>query len=104
MLQNAFSKIILCRNFPGGTVDKNLPVNAWDVGSIPGRGRPNMPRSKEAVHHNYGACALEPMFHDKRNLSKEEPEHGNKLQSQLAASRQSPSTATKTQHSRKLIN
>lgn len=60
--------------------------------------------ARKPVHHNYGACALEPMFHDKRNLSKEEPEHGNKLQSQLAASRQSPSTATKTQHSRKLIN
>lgn len=27
---------------------KILTVNAWDVGSIPGRGRPNMPRSKEA--------------------------------------------------------
>ena len=27
------------RDFPGGTVDKKLPVNAWDMGSIPGLGR-----------------------------------------------------------------
>ena len=26
------------RDFPGGPVVKNLPSNAWDVGSIPGQG------------------------------------------------------------------
>ena len=26
------------RDFPGGTVVKNLPANAGDMGSIPGRG------------------------------------------------------------------
>ena len=31
--------------FPGGSVVKNLPVNAGDVGSIPGFGR-----SPEATH------------------------------------------------------
>ena len=31
--------------FPGGTVDKNLPANARDTGSIPGPGRFHMPRS-----------------------------------------------------------
>ena len=26
-------------DFPGDTVDKNLPASAWDLGSIPGPGR-----------------------------------------------------------------
>ena len=30
--------MILTRDFPGGPVEKNLPSNAGDVGSIPGRG------------------------------------------------------------------
>ena len=32
-----------CRGFPGGTVEKNLPANAGDTGSIPGPGRFDMP-------------------------------------------------------------
>ena len=35
-------------DFPGGTVDKKLPVNAGDMGSIPGLGRSHMPQSNEA--------------------------------------------------------
>ena len=31
--------------FPGGTVVKNPPANAGDMGSIPGPGRSHMPRS-----------------------------------------------------------
>ena len=31
-------------NFPGDTVDKNLPTNAGDMGSIPGPGRFHMPQ------------------------------------------------------------
>ena len=34
-----------CCSFPGGTVDKNLPANAGDAGSIPDPGRSHMPRS-----------------------------------------------------------
>ena len=30
--------------FPGGTVVKNPPANAGDMGSIPGPGRSHMPR------------------------------------------------------------
>ena len=30
------------RDFPGGTVVKNLPANAGDTGSIPGPGRSHM--------------------------------------------------------------
>ena len=32
-------------DFPGGTVDKNLPASAGDTGSVPGRGRFHVPRS-----------------------------------------------------------
>ena len=32
-------------DFPGGTVVKNLPANAGDMGSIPGPGRSHMPQS-----------------------------------------------------------
>ena len=33
------------RGFPGGAVEKNLPANAGDTGSIPGPGKSHMPRS-----------------------------------------------------------
>ena len=33
------------QDFPGGAVDKNPPVSAWDTCSIPGPGRFHMPRS-----------------------------------------------------------
>ena len=33
------------RGFPGGAVVENLPANAGDTGSSPGRGRSHMPRS-----------------------------------------------------------
>ena len=33
------------RDFPGGTVVKNLPANAGDTGSSPGPGRSHMPWS-----------------------------------------------------------
>ena len=35
--------------FPGHLVVKNLPVNAEDMGSIPGRGRSHMPWSKVII-------------------------------------------------------
>ena len=33
------------RDFPGGTVVKNPPLNAGDTGLIPGLGRSHMPRN-----------------------------------------------------------
>ena len=33
------------QGFPGGTVVKNQPANAGDMGSSPGPGRSHMPRS-----------------------------------------------------------
>ena len=35
-------------DFPGGTVVKNPPANAGDMGSSPGPGRSHMPRSNKA--------------------------------------------------------
>ena len=32
-------------DFPGGTVDKNLPANAGHRGLIPGQGKSHMPQS-----------------------------------------------------------
>ena len=32
-------------DFPGGSVVKNLPASAGDIGSIPGPGRSHMPQS-----------------------------------------------------------
>ena len=40
-------------DFPGGTVDKNLPANAGDMSSIPGLGRFHIPWG------NYWACVLQ---------------------------------------------
>ena len=36
---------IIVSDFPGGTVEKNLPANAGDTGSIPDPGRSHMPRN-----------------------------------------------------------
>ena len=37
-----------CEGFPGGSVVKNLPASAGDVGSIPDSGRSHMSWSKKA--------------------------------------------------------
>ena len=42
---NWLIKITSSRDFPGGTVVKNLPVNAGDTSLITGPGRPHMLRS-----------------------------------------------------------
>ena len=42
-LWNAIKNMTL--DFPGGTVVKNLPANARDMGSIPGPGISHMPQS-----------------------------------------------------------
>ena len=53
----------LARDFPGGSVDKNLPANAGDMGSVPGPGRFYTLWSNEAQVPqplNPGARAREP--------------------------------------------
>ena len=45
-------------DFPGGSVDENLPANAGDTGSIPGPGRFHMPPGNSARVPR--ACAAQP--------------------------------------------
>ena len=40
-------------DFPGGSVDKSLPANAGDTGSIPALERFHMPLSTKPLGHNY---------------------------------------------------
>ena len=40
-------------DFPGGTVVKNPPVNAGDMGSSPGPGNPTCRGATKPVRHNY---------------------------------------------------
>ena len=40
-------------DFPGGAVDKNLPANAGDTGSMPGQEDPTGRRATKPVSHNY---------------------------------------------------
>ena len=44
-LSYSISKILVSRDFPGGTVDRNSPCNAGDTGSIPGPGKVHMLQS-----------------------------------------------------------
>ena len=42
--KNSYFKMV-AGGFPGGSVVKNPPANAGDMGSSPGQGRSHMPRS-----------------------------------------------------------
>ena len=61
------------------------------------------------VRHNYLAHApqllkparLEPVLHNNRRHRNEKPAHSNEERPPLAATRESPRAATKTQHSQK---
>ena len=43
--QNKIPLNIMPKDFPGGTVDGNLPAKAGDTGLISGQGRFHMPQS-----------------------------------------------------------
>ena len=51
--QKTFWKGVTILGLAGGTVDKNLPCNAGDTGSIPVLGRFHMPWATKLVHHSY---------------------------------------------------
>ena len=59
------------QDFPGGTVSKNLPVNAGDTGSIPGPGK--MPHAAGQLRPS--ASTTEPMLCNKRSHRSEKPMH-----------------------------
>ena len=48
MNEKSKCKKICVEDFPGGPVVKNLPVNARDMGSIPGLGRFHMLQGNQA--------------------------------------------------------
>ena len=67
------------QNFPGGTVDENPPVNAGDMGSIPGLGRFHMPRGNEAcVLQLLKSASLELVLCKKRSHRNEKSARHNK--------------------------
>ena len=64
--------------FPGGSVVKNPPANARDMGLILDPGDPTCCRAAKPMHHNYWACALEPGSHNHWSPHTLEPELRNK--------------------------
>ena len=101
------------RGFPGGPVVKNLPYNAGDVGSIPGRGTEiphamgqlsSCTSTKEPVCRKLQSLpTLEPMCHNYRahvpwilcTTTKEEKTHMQQLERNPHVTTKSPHTATK---------
>ena len=92
------------RDFPGGPVVKNPPVNAGDTDSTPGLGRPHIrrtatkPSSWNYWAHALGQCSL---VREAPLPCNEKPTYGNYRVTPAGATRESSGTATKTQRSQK---
>ena len=82
---------------------ENLPANAEDTGSSPGLGRSHMPWSNWAREPQLLSLRvrLEPVLRYKRGRDSERPAHCDEEWPPLAATRESPRTETKAQHSQK---
>ena len=87
--------------FPGGAVVENLPANAGDTGSSPGLGRSHMPRSNQAREPQLLSLRVWSLCSTTRGRDSVRPAHRDEEWSPLAATRESPHTETKTQHSHK---
>ena len=93
--------------FPGGAVVENPPANAGDMGSSPGLGRSHMPQSNWAREpqllslHIWSLCSATREAATVRGRDSERPAHRDEEWPPLAATRESPRTETKTQHSQK---
>ena len=88
--------------FPGGAAVENLPANAGDTCSSPWSGK--IPHAAE--HLGPWATTTEPahlerVLHNKRGCDSERPAHHDEEWPPLAATRESPRTEMKTQHSQK---
>ena len=98
-------------SFPGGLVVKNLPAHEGEIGLTPGSGRFHMLwGATKPVHHNSWVHApqVQKPVCPRADDPQEKPPHKKPVhddkQPPLAATRESPYAATKTQHSQKLIN
>ena len=79
---------------------ENLPANAGDTGSSPGLGRSHMPRSSWAREPQLlSLCVWSLCSATREGRDGERPAHRDEEWSPLAATRESPRTETKTQHS-----
>ena len=86
--------------FPGGAVVENLPANAGDTGSSPGLGRSHMPRSDYAREPQLLSLRVWSLCSATREAGiVKRPAHRDEEWPPLAATRESPRTETKTQHS-----
>ena len=74
-----FCKILSCVNyfmgFLGGPVVKRLPVSAGDMDLILVQEDLTCRVTTKSMHHNYGACALEPVLHGRRSRLSEKSMH-----------------------------
>ena len=82
-----------------------LPVQGTRVWALV-REDPTCRRATKPIRHKHWACALEPtrlelVPHKRRSHHNEKPVHRTEEQSLLVATRESPRTAMKTQHSQK---
>ena len=100
------------RDFPGGTVDRNLPASAGDTGTIPDLGRFHMPRGNQArapqlLRPRSRACELQllkPLSRELCSATEEttvmrSPCTATKSNPHSSQLEKSPRAATKTQHS-----
>ena len=92
--------------FPGGTVVKNPPANAGDMGSSAGPGRSHMPRSNQAcvpqllslssrahVLQLLKPTRLEPVLRNRRNHRNEKTTHLKEEQPPFDTTKESPGSA-----------
>ena len=78
MLSRILSIKITVEGFPRGSVVRNLPASAGDMGSIPDPGRFHMPHSNQArVLQVLKPMCLEPMLCTKRSHHNEKPVQHN---------------------------
>ena len=66
------------QDFPGGSVDGSMPVNAGDTGSTPGPGRFHMPRGNSDCEPQLPKPVhLESVFFNRRSCCDENPVPGH---------------------------
>ena len=88
--------------FPGGAVVENLPASAGDTGLSPGLGRSHMPQSNWAREPQLLSLRVWSLCSATREaVIVKRPSHRDEEWPPLAATRESPRTETKTQHSQK---